>query len=377
MPTEPQLPDGVPPLRTYYMYITGGCNLACRHCWISPTFLQKDREAESVSLPFELFETAVREAEPLGLTHIKVTGGEPFVHPEILRMLRFAAERELGVTIETNGTLITEEVAEVLARESSVSAISVSLDGAVASSHEYIRGVPGSFQAAQTGIRNLVARGYRPQVIMSLFEGNVDEIEPLARWASGVGCSSLKLNVIQETGRGRSFDSRVGGVARLLELGRWVENDLQRSLGFPVYFSWPPAFQRLGRLAHRGGCSSCDIFNIVGVLHTGDLSLCGIGVQTPDLIFGRLGRDDLAETWCSHPTLERIRAEVPRDLKGICGDCLLRDACLGFCLADNYHRTGDLLAPFWFCTLAEEAGRFPRHRKRRVDMAKSGTISSG
>jgi hypothetical protein len=34
----PALPDGVPPLSTLYLYIAGACNLACRHCWISPQF---------------------------------------------------------------------------------------------------------------------------------------------------------------------------------------------------------------------------------------------------------------------------------------------------------------------------------------------------
>ena len=33
------LPEGVPPLFTFYLYLTNGCNLACRHCWITPTFV--------------------------------------------------------------------------------------------------------------------------------------------------------------------------------------------------------------------------------------------------------------------------------------------------------------------------------------------------
>ena len=41
MSTDIQLPEGVPALTTYYVYVTAGCNLACRHCWIAPTF-EKD-----------------------------------------------------------------------------------------------------------------------------------------------------------------------------------------------------------------------------------------------------------------------------------------------------------------------------------------------
>ena len=33
------LPDGVPPLTSLYLYIAGSCNLACRHCWITPRFV--------------------------------------------------------------------------------------------------------------------------------------------------------------------------------------------------------------------------------------------------------------------------------------------------------------------------------------------------
>jgi hypothetical protein len=34
----PDLPEGVPPLTTFYLYLTASCNLRCRHCWITPAF---------------------------------------------------------------------------------------------------------------------------------------------------------------------------------------------------------------------------------------------------------------------------------------------------------------------------------------------------
>jgi SynChlorMet cassette radical SAM/SPASM protein ScmF len=365
MPTELQLPAGVPPLRTYYIYMTGACNLACRHCWIAPSFLHGGEDASEKSLPFELFEQAIREGEPLGLNHVKFTGGEPFVHPDVQRMLDYAAERQLGVTIETNGTLITAERARYLREKVAVRSISVSLDGATASTHDYLRGVTGSFVQAQAGIKHLVEAGYHPQVIMSLYEGNLDEVEPLAQWATAAGCSSLKLNIIQETGRGGFFEERVQGIQRLIELGRWVETEVQARVTIPLYYSWPPAFQRLGRLSYRAGCNSCDIFNILGILHSGHLALCGIGVQDENLVYGLLGKDSVAEVWTTHPIILQIRENVPQQLERICGNCLLREVCMGFCVADNYHRTGNLLAPFWFCDVANRAGLFPARRIRQ------------
>ena len=369
MPIKVNLPEGVPPLATYYLYMAGSCNLACRHCWITPTFLaSRDVDNGEKSLPFDLYELAIREGEPLGLGHVKFTGGEPFVHPQVERMLLYAAERQISVTIETNGTLISAERARFLREKTTVNFLSVSLDGATAETHDYMRSVPGSFARTQAGIKHLVDVGYHPQVIMSLYEGNVEEIVPLTQWATSVGCSSVKLNIIQDTGRGQNFKDRVGGVERLIKLGYWVERDLQTRTPIPIHYSWPPAFRSLRQIAFSGGCESCSLHTILGVLHTGQLSMCGIGVQDDELVYGIIGQDSLADVWINHPVLKQLRETIPSGLTGICGNCVLRDTCMGFCAANNYQRARDLHAPFWLCEMADQVGLFPKSRKRHLEI---------
>ena len=103
-----------PALNTLYFYLTEGCNLACRHCWLAPRF---DPDGDRYpALPVELFETAIREAKPLGLTGVKLTGGEPLLHPEIVQLLEIVRREELGLTIETNGVLCTPELAAEIAK---------------------------------------------------------------------------------------------------------------------------------------------------------------------------------------------------------------------------------------------------------------------
>ena len=102
-----------PPLALLYCYLTEGCNLACRHCWLAPRLdTTGDRHA---SLPVELFETAIREAKPLGLSGVKLTGGEPLLHPNIVGLLEIVRREELGLTIETNGLLCTRKIAAEIA----------------------------------------------------------------------------------------------------------------------------------------------------------------------------------------------------------------------------------------------------------------------
>ncbi|MCD4686121.1 MAG: radical SAM protein, partial [Anaerolineae bacterium] len=137
-----QLPEDCPPLVSFYIYLTGGCNLACKHCWIAPSF-QPDGGTGG-HLPFELFELAIEEALPLGLQNIMLTGGEPTLHPDFERMVDHIAEQGVGLTIETNGILLTKRLAERIKEVPTFGFISVSLDGADAETHDAFRGVDGA-----------------------------------------------------------------------------------------------------------------------------------------------------------------------------------------------------------------------------------------
>src|SRR5512137_898432 len=77
-----RLGEPVPALRTLYLYLTAGCNLACRHCWISPSY--EPGGGSGGHLDLGLLEQAIVEAKPLGLTSAKLTGGEPTLHPDFV-----------------------------------------------------------------------------------------------------------------------------------------------------------------------------------------------------------------------------------------------------------------------------------------------------
>jgi len=363
MPVEPtQLPEGCPPLATYYVYLTEGCNLACQHCWLSPTF--QPHGGTGGHLDYDLFALAIEQGLPLGLNRVKLTGGEPLLHPDFIRMVDLLKEKGLGLNIETNGTLLTPSLARYLKDKSSLHLISVSLDGAVPETHDAFRGVEGSFEQACQGLRYLVEVGYRPQVIMSLHGGNVNEMEGLLQLAEGLGAGSVKFNLVQPSGRGELMTKRgqTLDIQRLVELGRWVETDLQKRASIGLFYDWPLAFYSLKSLLTLDGFS-CNIFSILGVLPTGHLAMCGIGTQVPELVYGQLGQDDVFTVWTTHPILADLRRNLVAQLEGICGACLMRERCLGTCVAQNFYLHQRLTAAYWFCQEAEAAGLFPTSRR--------------
>jgi len=351
----------IPVLNQMYFYLTEGCNLACRHCWIAPKY---DPEAKRYpTLAVELFERSILQAKPLGLSGVKLTGGEPLMHPQIYQLLKIVQREELSLTIETNGLLCTPEMAAEVAR-SEKRFVSVSLDGADADTHEWVRGISGSFEKTRQGIRNLVNAGIKPQIILSLMRCNSDQVEAVVRLAEELGASSVKFNIVQPTGRGENFHKGINGldVGELIDLGYFVEMDLARETDLRLYFDYPMAFRRLSRIASGDGCGVCGILGILGVIASGYYALCGIGEHIPELVFGQVETDPLEEVWRESKILNELREGLPERLEGVCGRCLMKARCRGSCIAQNYYRSNNLWSPFWFCEQAEAEGLFPSSR---------------
>jgi SynChlorMet cassette radical SAM/SPASM protein ScmF len=345
-----------------YFYLTEGCNLACRHCWLAPKFDPTGTRCAMLSL--EAFETAILEAKPLGLTGVKLTGGEPLLHPQFTRFLEIVQREEVELVIETNGVLCTPEIARKIA-ECPQRFVSVSFDGADAATHDAIRGVPGSFAKAQDAVRNLAAVDTPPQIIMSLMRSNLHQVEAMVRMAEDLRASSVKFNIIQPTARGEKLlqEPDAPGVQELIKLGRHVESELAQRTSIPLVFDYPSAFRSIGKLQAGDGCA---ILDIIGVIPSGYYALCGIGVSMPELVFGQAGKDSLRDIWEKNEVLTQLREGLPARLSGVCADCLMQASCLGSCVAQNYYRTGSLWGAYWFCEEAFNQGLFPESRLKII-----------
>ena len=357
------------PLNQIYFYLTEGCNLRCRHCWLAPKY--QDGTHTYPSLSPKLFKSITEQAKPLGLSAVKLTGGEPLLHPQIREILEEVRASSLRLIVETNGVLCTGELARMMA-SCNGPFVAVSLDAADAKIHEWMRGVPGCFEKTIEGIGNLVNAGIKPQLIMTVARCNRDEIEAVVRLAESMGAGSVKFNVLQPVARGKQMHEagEALNIEELVKIGQWIENTLSASTNLLLIFDHPPAFRPLGKMFGNSGtgCDTCGIFGILGVLADGSYSLCGIGETVPELVFGHADIDRLDDVWNNSTVLREIRKGLPGRLEGICGECLLKDICLGNCIAQNYYLNRDFWAPFWYCHEANSKGLFPETRLKKEEM---------
>ncbi|MGE5343149.1 MAG: SynChlorMet cassette radical SAM/SPASM protein ScmF [Candidatus Omnitrophota bacterium] len=352
------------PLTQLYFYLTEGCNLACRHCWLSPKLQTQNNNL--ASLPVEIFRSIVDQAIPLGLKSVKLTGGEPLMHPAIYEILEIISDLRLGLIIETNGVLCTKNLAAKIA-SLKTPFVSISLDGANAETHEWVRGIPGCFDSALNGIRNLVEAGIKPQIIFTLMQYNRTQIESVVQLAENLDAHSVKFNIVQPTGRGENLTltGETLQVEELIEINRWISEILSPKTKIKLYFDIPAAFRSLSKMfgLNGDGCASCAILNILGVLSDGSYALCGVGTHTPELVFGHAGAQRLQDVWNENPVIVELRNGIPSKFEGICSRCHMKRVCRASCIAQNYYRYKSLWNPFWFCEEAFNKGLFPPTRE--------------
>ena len=352
---------GMRTINTLYFYLTEGCNLACRHCWMGPRFDATGNHYPT--LPVELFETAIREAKPLGLSGVKLTGGEPLLHPHFTRLLEIVRREELRLTIETNGLLCTPEIAAEIAKSPN-RFVSVSIDGTDAATHEWVRGVPGAFEAARQAVSNLVAAGIRPQVIFTVMRSNAGQVDAIVRMAEELGAASLKFNVVQPTARGEKLHEvqETLNVAELIELGRHVEQELAPKTKLQVFFITHRLLEPCTASPAGMGVASAGS-SASWASSPADTMPCAASASRCRIwSLARWGRTVLEEVWRENAILKALREGLPERLEGVCSRCLMKQRCLGSCVAQNYYSKGSLWAPYWFCEQAEEAGLFPTSR---------------
>lgn len=368
------LPEGVPPLRSLYLYLSSSCNLSCRHCWITPRLVDAQPDPGEV-IDVKALRAAIAEAKPLGLSSVKLTGGEPLLHPCFREICDLATREELDLVMETNGTLLSADLARYLKNETSMEFISVSIDSADAARHDAFRGANGAFTAVLQGLDHLVAAGYENvQVIMSVHRSNRDEIEDVARLSAAHGAASLKLNPVTSCGRGAGMDRRGETLdfAQRLALDQYIFKELPpllQAAGTPLdlVLHTPLALMPISEILRRqGDTGECGVLGILGVLGSGEIALCGIGRNIPELVYGRLGEDSIRTIWLQHPTIIKLREALHDEANypPICRGCALARRCRTGCVAQNFVHGKQLIWPDALCAEAYQKGLFPASRRK-------------
>lgn len=156
------------------------CNLQCIHCYI-PTNYRARRE-----LTYEQICQILDEIAEEGCLWLLFTGGEPFVRDDFLDIYTYAKKKGMIITIFTNGTLITPEIADYLA-ECPPFVVKITLYGMTQETYERITGVRGSYKRCLQGIEMLMERKIPLELRTVVMAKNFHELGAMKRYAEELG----------------------------------------------------------------------------------------------------------------------------------------------------------------------------------------------
>jgi radical SAM protein with 4Fe4S-binding SPASM domain len=282
-----------------------------------------------------------------------VTGGEPLLHRDIFEILEELRRRHFEVYLLSNGTLISEEKARLLAWLG-VKGVQISIEGPE-QIHDSIRG-RGSFSSSITGVRHLLNAGINVTLNVTLSDINADHFMDMISLSESLGVQKLGFSRLVPSGRGTDLLNRMlakGEVKRLYgTIFSYRTTGLEIVTGDPVasQMTSPDHTADSGSFP-TGGCAA-------GV---SGLTILADGTITPcrrlPISLGNVRRDSLREVWVTSKVLESLRDRSA--YKGKCGTCRRWANCRGCrAIAYAYARCrgkDDLLAEDPQCFVDEES----------------------
>jgi radical SAM protein with 4Fe4S-binding SPASM domain len=301
------------PRRFMRLHLTQRCNLACIHCYAdSGPHVSSDGE-----LPVERWLRLLDDFADVRGERVLFTGGEALVYAGCDALLRRASERQLHVTLFSNGILIERHL-PVIAE--CVDEVQISIDGPDKDTHDAIRG-KGSFDRAVRAVDLLVAAGVQTRVSIAVMRQS---------W------QAIREGFVSFTRRwqGQPVKFRLG--YGLIHHGRGadISDDLTASETRPIVERLMVEVEgEKGQHVARS-TKGCGYAEQIVVAPDGSIHPC-------HLLDGALTHIDKQSVEVLVGLLERTASEYDVDHNVGCGTCDIRNLCGGTCRVQNGKSTGN------------------------------------
>ncbi len=343
---------------------TQRCNLFCMHCYAS----SRNREYPG-ELTTEEGLALLDDLAAFGAPTVLFSGGEPLTRPDIFQLVAHASLKGLRCVLSTNGTLITPEAADGIAR-SGFSYVGISLDG-LAPAHDKIRGKKGAFDDALRGLRLCRERGVRVGLRYTVHRKNLDQLPAVLDLLETEDIPRCCVYHLAYSGRGdriRSYDltpqETRGAVEYVFDRAQdyhrrgldkeilTVDNHADNVLLYKRVLRDAP--ERAGEvfemLTWNGGNQSGIAIGCVdpqGNVHCDQFSW--------DYTLGNVRERRFSEIWsdATEPRMAILKDRQPH-LKGRCGSCRWLNICNGNLRVRAERYFDDFLAPDPACYLRDE-----------------------
>jgi len=291
-----------PPHRKAVIRITDVCNARCVHCFISA-----DNRRETMSLD-NFRDFVLPRIQQCRVSSVTLTGGEPFLHSNILDIVQLLTNADIRTGICTNANVITDEQIHILATNSKVH-INVSLHGFSPESHDRFMAKKGAFKKCISTIELLSKYDLIQGILVTPNNfADVKEYEKLCEFAIQIKAKYVLMNPLSSMGRGVDNVSKYAASEEMLQSIRKMTQKYSERIQL-VYIRFPNNDLPLGY---------CEAGNIFYIFVNGNVTICAyldFAANTPmsqynpkEFIIGNILQDpDLSQKLDAYRFLDRYK----------------------------------------------------------------------
>lgn len=350
--------------------VTRACALVCQHCRADAQTRAHPGQM-STEQGIALLDDIAAFGAPYPI--VVLTGGDPFERPDLPELVRHATSLGLHVALSPSVTPRLTPLVLAELRKAGANAVSLSLDGAVARTHDDFRGVPGVFDDTLRAARWVKEAGFRLQINTTVTATNVRELPEVLRMVLDLGVSLWSIFFLVPTGRGTAL--QVLTAAEAEDVLHWMHDiadlvavkateaphyrrvAIQRARGEepdlgPLHQLLSAGTVGIGsaRQRRRAPRPPIDVNSGRGfafIDHVGDVYPSGFLPQR----CGSVVQQGFRDIYRTSPLLQALRE--PSNFTGKCGSCEFAQVC-GGSRSHSYAATGDMLGDDPTCVHAVE-----------------------
>jgi radical SAM protein with 4Fe4S-binding SPASM domain len=332
---------------------TNVCNLNCVHCY------QDAHRALPDELTLEERLKVIDELYRNNVASLAFSGGEPLMHKDFWPVAEYAHQKGLYISVATNGTLITKEVAARL-KETGVNYVEISIDSVHPEKHDAFRGGHGLWEKSIQGIKNCVeVDGLDVGMAATVTRRNFNELDDLINLATNLKANSFYAFNYIPAGRGKAIEEedltprmcekmlhklhsalisseRIDTFSTCTQYGRYCIEHAPDEKLVVNHYGFFKGQQAKMLCDYIGGCGAGRLY--CAIQPNGKVTPC---VFIPKVV-GDLRRESLEAIWRNSKVMQQLRDRTL--LKGHCVKCEHRAMC-GGCRARAYGYFEDYLAP--------------------------------
>lgn len=336
--------QGRPLISSLQFELSSRCNERCIHCYIP-----NEKKNKGFDMPTSKVKSILDEFADMGGIHVTLSGGEAFLHKDIIEIAKYCREKDLEISILSNLISLKDEQIEAL-KEVNLSLIQVSLYSMDPDVHDFITTVKGSFEKTKTSIEKLVAADIPIQISCPIMKANRKGYDKVLEYAK-----KLKIKAQTDYIMMARSDLDTENLANRLSLEETeellrdiIEHDEQYKEG--ILQQRPISDEIKFNLERYLNQPVCGVgYDNCCITANGDVYPCA-GWQ--DYVLGNVYKQSLKEIWEQSKRVKELRkitnASFPQCLK-----CEARDYC-SKCLVRNYNESGGnmLAINHHFCDVA-------------------------